>query len=303
MARTLVLLNRRSGTISDLWHDGLTGEIAAWFAEAGMEVTVEAVEPDALATRLPQLAHEAWDNVIVGGGDGTISSAAQHLQNTPSAMGILPFGTLNLAARDIAMPLDPRQAAIALASAVATPVDFLEVNGRPCLCVTILGFYPAMQLRRESYHGQRWWVKALQTVYGTLRSFTKYPAVHFEMREGDRRWTVSTRFAVFANNGYDDVLGILPRKTSFDQGYLTAYISAHKTRLGVARACLAYLFGRARNDPGLMAFQAHDLVVTARRRKSLPIMVDGEIFREPLPLVLHMRPAALRLLIPTAPTP
>jgi diacylglycerol kinase family enzyme len=301
MPGTLVLLNRRSGTLSDRWHPDLPAEIHGWFAAAGMPVEVEAVEPAQLQHRLARLARENWDKVIVGGGDGTVASAAQHLQHSNTALGILPFGTLNLAARDVGMPLDPQLAATALATAVPTLTDLLEVNGRPCLCVTILGFYPAMQMRRESYHGQRWWVKAIQTIVGTLRSFTKYPAVHFEMRDGNRRWTVSTRFAVFANNSYDDVLGILPRKTSLNQGFLTAYISAHHTRLGVARACLAYLFGRARNDPGLLAFQARDLIVTARRRKSLPIMIDGEILRENLPLVLHMRPEALRLLIPTAP--
>lgn len=301
MTRTLVLLNRRSGTLKDLWHDNLVAELRGWLAGAGLAGELEVLEPAALDARLARAAGEGWERVIVGGGDGTIASAAQHLQHTNIPLGILPLGTLNLAARDIGMPLDLQAAIQALARAVPTPVDVLEVNGRPCLCVTILGFYPAMQLQSETYHGQRWWVKAAQLVIGTVRSFTKFAPLQFELRSEAGHWRITSRFAVFANNSYEDVLGILPRKTSLDQGFLTAYVSGHQTLGAIGRGALAYLFGRVRRDPGLLELRARELTVRARRRKSLPIMIDGEILREHLPLVLRIRPAALRLLVPPAP--
>src|SRR6202158_1121475 len=51
------------------------------------------------------------DTVIACGGDGTIHDVIQGLAGTPVALAILPFGTANALAHDLAIPLRPSAAA------------------------------------------------------------------------------------------------------------------------------------------------------------------------------------------------
>src|SRR6266849_7165708 len=51
------------------------------------------------------------DTVFACGGDGTIHDVIQELAGTPVALAILPFGTANALAHDLAIPLRPSAAA------------------------------------------------------------------------------------------------------------------------------------------------------------------------------------------------
>src|SRR5271163_2389002 len=51
------------------------------------------------------------DTVFACGGDGTIHDVIQGLAGTPVALAILPFGTANALAHDLAIPLRPSEAA------------------------------------------------------------------------------------------------------------------------------------------------------------------------------------------------
>ena len=59
------------------------------------------------------------DTVFACGGDGTIHDVIQGLAETPVALAILPFGTANALAHDLALPFRPSEAArVAISGAV-----------------------------------------------------------------------------------------------------------------------------------------------------------------------------------------
>jgi hypothetical protein len=68
-------------------------------------------------------------------------------------LGVLPFGTMNLLARDLGMPADPRAAVAALATAVPRRIDLAELNGRPFHTLSGLGFFSHMARAREEVRG------------------------------------------------------------------------------------------------------------------------------------------------------
>lgn len=61
------------------------------------------------------------DLIIAAGGDGLVGGVTAQILNSGLPLGILPLGTANDVARSIQMPLDPRQAALAIST--GTPID------------------------------------------------------------------------------------------------------------------------------------------------------------------------------------
>ncbi|MFC7552672.1 diacylglycerol kinase family protein [Pseudoroseomonas wenyumeiae] len=104
--RAALLLNPRAGTL--LARPELLAEIPAALRAAGLEVLEigEDAGPD-LEARLEAALALRPEVVVVGGGDGSIRTAAARLAGGPVALAILPLGTLNLLARDMGVPLEP----------------------------------------------------------------------------------------------------------------------------------------------------------------------------------------------------
>jgi len=88
-------------------------------------VVLDATYPVQDPARLPELVAlavaQAYGLIIVGGGDGTISSVVDAFAYTKTVLGILPLGTANSFARGIGIPLD-------LAGAVGVLVDGRETE-------------------------------------------------------------------------------------------------------------------------------------------------------------------------------
>ncbi|NEG69614.1 diacylglycerol/lipid kinase family protein [Bifidobacterium choloepi] len=73
------------------------------------------LDKDGRACALEALANGA-DVVIAAGGDGTVRTVASAMAGSEHAMGIIPIGTGNLFARNMGIPVDDLDAAIAIAT-------------------------------------------------------------------------------------------------------------------------------------------------------------------------------------------
>jgi diacylglycerol kinase family enzyme len=77
---------------------------AAGFAPLG-EFPVD--DPKRLRATLDQALGLGPDLLIVGGGDGTLSSAVKHIVHRDVALGVLPLGTTNNFARSLGLARSP----------------------------------------------------------------------------------------------------------------------------------------------------------------------------------------------------
>ncbi|MBB5235104.1 diacylglycerol/lipid kinase family protein [Deinococcus budaensis] len=76
-------------------------------AAAGLRVQAVAVTtPREAEALLRREVERGAPYVVVGGGDGTLSHAANLLRGTATALGVLPLGTGNTFARSVGVPLD-----------------------------------------------------------------------------------------------------------------------------------------------------------------------------------------------------
>lgn len=87
------------------------------------------------------------------GDDGSASCAANALLRSEKVLGVLPFGALNLLARDLGIQSDPKEAIAALGSAKSHRVDLASVGGRPFHSLSGFGFFSQMARAREEMRG------------------------------------------------------------------------------------------------------------------------------------------------------
>lgn len=297
MARYVLLLNRGSGgNDRGLDANEVSDTVEKVFRQAGHQIRSVQVSPRALDAALGEAIKEAPDGIVVAGGDGTASAAARRLGGSLIALGILPMGTFNLAARDLGVPLEMEEAARFLASATPLPIDVLEVNGYSCLCTTILGFYPQFAdtfERRE--HGGHWWKKTLRLVTGLPRYFSEARPIHLSWR-GDEQGAARTKFSAFVPGRYKASAGIVPARTEFQSGSFTAYVGTQKSAAAAMRGMFDYIFGRQETNPELILFKASKLELLGGKKRDTAVMLDGEILRMSFPMRLEVKPGHLRVL-------
>lgn len=300
--RVTVILNRESGTVMQIGPDEVITGLEQLLAGADHTADVRGVAAAEIGDALAAAVAGDADAVWVGGGDGTVAAAAAAFAGKPKPLGILPLGTLNLAARDVGMPMDWQQAATVLMEAPVADMDLLDIDGRLCFCMAVLGFYPALAMGRPEYHGH-WLVKAVRTLWETARNAATFPPLTLVLQDDENGpgRQHRTRLALLANNDYEDVFGVLPVRRSLDGGYLSVWVSTHRSRLGMAASGVRWVLGRWTEDREVVKLRAGELRVDVKRKRRVPIMLDGELDKIEVPFRARVRPRALRVITPAPP--
>ncbi len=294
-----LLLNRASGgNQRGLDAEEVREMVEAVFIAAGHTLQTSVVEPQNVEPALREFIREAPDGIIVGGGDGTVSTAARLLGGTRIAMGVLPMGTFNLAARDLGVPLEIEDAAKFLSAAKVHPIDVLDVSGHACLCTTIFGFYPEFANIFETRdHGGRWWKKSLKVLTSLPATFSRSRPLLLSWSGDGVKGHARTKFSAFVPGRYEDTAGLVPTRTDFSSGTMTGYVGRHHRPGSAVRGIFDYVVGRQDADPDLEIFKTARVELRAARRKSCTAMLDGEILRLRFPITLKILPEHLHVLV------
>jgi diacylglycerol kinase family enzyme len=291
------VLNREAGTLVSLGPEVVEAGLREILAAIGCAVEILNVTGDKVEETLRLALRSDADAVIVGGGDGTVASAATIFAGQDKPLGILPMGTFNLAARDVGMSTDWKEAATQLVTAPVVEADLLDVGGKLYFCMVVLGFYPALVMGQEEYHGN-WLVKSVRTLIDAARSMATFPPLNLSLKQNGITESHRTRMALIANNDYEDMFGIIPARSSLDAGYFTVYVSKHRTRLGMARSVLAWLLGRWKQDREIISMRTTALEIDVKSKRRLAVMMDGEVDKIVLPFKVSLKPKALRVISP-----
>lgn len=298
MSSYTLLINRASGAGEANSHaEEICATVREIFTGAGHHILASVIDPGKIEEEIKDAIAGHPDAIIIGGGDGSVSTAARLLGGTNIALGILPMGTFNLAARDLGIPLETEAAARFLTTATVHPIDVLDVSGHTCLCTTVFGFYPEFSRIFENRgHGGRWWRKTFKLLAGMPITFGRARPIPLSWKGAGTAGSARTKFAAFVPGRYKSATGVVPARTDFRSGRMTAYIGTHRTAGAAMRGMLDYLLGRHEENERLQVIQSPSLELRAAGRKHLAAMLDGEILRLKLPVHLDILPAHLLVL-------
>lgn len=115
-------------------------EVRRLLDEAGIRFIEPQPELGGTTSEAIERQSDSVDQVIVGGGDGSLNGAAEGLLKTGLPLGVLPLGTANDFARTVGLPLNLAAAVKAIANGRTTQIDLGEANGHLFFNVASVGF-------------------------------------------------------------------------------------------------------------------------------------------------------------------
>jgi diacylglycerol kinase family enzyme len=128
-----------------------------------------------------------------------------------------------------------------------------------------------------------------------------WPGLRLTLEYQDHKRCAITRLLTIANNAYESEGPEFLKRSSLDRGILTAYLSHHRTRLGLFWFSLGLLLHFWQHDRRLEIITTTELTVRGRNRRWLAVSNDGEIRKLSLPLHYTIRAGALKVLAPSVP--
>jgi diacylglycerol kinase family enzyme len=259
----------------------------------GGRVDIRLVRPAYLKDEIERAALSDISTLIVGGGDGSANCAAHALAGSSKTLGVLPFGTMNLFARDLGMPASIEAAIDAIGDARPRRIDLARFNGRHFHSLSGLGFFSQMARAREEVRGHKLG-RLVGVGIAALRALHRTAPFELDIRTADHREHVQALAVLITNNRF----GTDWRRPRLDEGLLEMHIVEHAGALSKLKASANLLTGTWRNDDdtdGIRTIVARHVAIGRKRSRTFA-STDGELRREYIPLRYEMRPGALTVL-------
>jgi YegS/Rv2252/BmrU family lipid kinase len=290
-----VLLNRGGGAV--VADAKIAGKVARALKAAGIDAAVELIEGGDYGARCKAIVERGDPMLIVGGGDGTIGTAASVLVGTVTMLGILPLGTLNHFARDLGIPADLKEAAKVVAARRERRVDVAEMNSHIFINNSAIGLYPLMIIDRDLQRKRRGRSKRLAMLVASLRTLARFGHQRLTLTVNDQKAQVDTPLLFVGNNDYRIELPAAGERKSLEDGELCVMVMRKKTRRGFIAAGIRALFNRSRPDD-MVRLESVERLRVASDRREVAVSLDGEIVRTAPPFDYKIRKKALRVIAP-----
>ena len=295
MKRVAVVTNAKAGAMLDT-PDGWPS-LPDLFSAAGLRADFIPIDSGSLRERMQAAVASRPDAVVVAGGDGTVACAAQIVAGSSIPLGILPFGTMNLLAKDLGLPIGDTAAAVRLLAAW-TPrnIDVGDVNGHVFLCASMLGLPARLGRYREQTRGStmKLWTRM---VWATTRSLMHFVPFRAEADLDGEQVRLDASAATITVNAVAEASGSQFRRVRLDGGTLVLYVMSARGVAGLTGFLLRVFAARWRGHSALREWSTPKLSID-RRGRATRVMNDGELMLLQAPLRYQCRPAALTVLAP-----
>lgn len=293
--RFLFLLNPRAGVQKG---QPLPQLIQQKCEAAAVLYAIEHTRADADYSLLKEkILHGQITDVIIAGGDGTISAVTANLRTLPVNFGIIPRGSGNGLALAAGISKDPGKALDIILNGKAQPVDGFMINGHFSCMLSGIGFdaQVAHDFDRQSKRG--FW-KYTQLTLKNLASIKPYA---FKLKAKNIDLSLKAYFISVANsNQFGNYFTIAP-KASLQDGLLDIVAVEKKNLFSVLLHIAWHIrFGTFTLDfkkrGGITYFQTAELII--QNPELAPFHIDGDGKDTATQFTVKVIPSAYFLLMP-----
>ena len=300
----LVVINRRSGTVRTRGAEAVRDLVKTSLSKTFHPLTIILADGDVVPPIEKALKARTADVVIAGGGDGTISTAAELVMQHGAILGALPLGTMNLFVRALGFSPVLEEALQQLTQAKMQSVDVGVANNRIFLHQVSFGVQPRLARLRERMGYRNRLTKMLSSARALLTLAMAPRPVRVNVLVGNQHVHVTSPVIVVSNN----MLGAkhaasLPEK--LDEGILGVYVLNDTSLRTLMRLARAYLLRQNPPETAILQHSGTSLTIKRRprrlssvkkKRKALLSSIDGEVVLLKNPVHIEIKPKALRVL-------
>lgn len=264
--------------------------------QAGWAYSIQYSREPGGATRIAQEAVDAGtEAVLVAGGDGTLNEAIQAVAGSEAAIGYLPYGTVNIWARELNIPLDARAAAQAMVDGRIEEIDLGIANDRYFLLMAGIGFDGEVVRRAQAVERYKHRFGILPYVAAGLTTVPLYRGADFELRYDGVIRRVQALMLVIGNTRlYGGRFHFTPNAVATD-GWLDLCIVKGRGPLDLLRQSLPLLVLGSVTRADVELLRVRELSVTANRPELLQL--DGELVGA-TPIQFSIAPRSLKAIVP-----
>lgn len=249
-------------------------EVCSKLATAGIEVlaayavdhpgTMRARVREALANRAPM--------IIVGGGDGSLSSTIDDFIGSDTVFAILPLGTANSFAKTLGIPADIDQAIDVIANGVRKRIDLGFVDRDYFANAAAMGMSPliaeTVPPKLKKYLGMAgYMVWALRVAF----KFRPFRLVVDDGKTVHKIWATEARIANGSHHGGVELI----ESAKLDSGVIVVQAVTGKSVFGLAWSWFSVLFKLRSRKLTVTEFRGPKFHLQARPQQR--ISVDGEL--------------------------
>lgn len=286
----LVIYNARSGSQADeQFHDLLKQKSNQYNFE--FEI-FDLDKPDCEGLIRSKIKDYKPELLIAAGGDGTLNIVAKIAPDFDLPVMILPCGSANGMARELAVPNDVAGAYDVLVNYKIRAIDLLKINGHTCVHLADVGLNARIVKRFEQdpKRGLITYAKHLFNEIFLIRS------KRFELRyDGKmiRRKAVSITFANASKYGTGAVIN---PSGKIDDGKFELCIVRPFPRLKIFSLAWKMFRGTLQTSEYFEVIACTEAQV--KHKKGVMLQVDGEVIGKVKQIDISIQPNVLKLLLP-----
>lgn len=253
-------------------------------------------KPDKLESIFKNLNYHSYNGIVVGGGDGTIRTAAQFLIEQPIPLAILPLGTFNVLARSLEHTNDIEKILAMIKNNKTKQIDLGQVNEHIIINHAWIGFYYYILKFREKHKQVLGRNKLLKILFNTWSLFKVFPIYRLTLKIDGITQTRKTCLVYIGNNdSYTNVLDFGERK-SLTSGLLAVTILNCHNRWELFLCMLSILLGKFAKSQFVSQLATDDLTIDTQLNY-INMVIDGELFKLTTPLHFSMNKKKLTVFI------
>ena len=294
--KVLVVLNPVAGTTD---AGSAKDIIVSHCEEQGWEFDIHETEK---GEDLRQLVRSSLKNgvdvVIAAGGDGTVSEVVSGMVGSQVPLGIIPAGTGNNLARDLAIPVDLKAALNLLGNDHFIQVmDVMEVNRQKHYVLNVsVGL--SSQVMKKTKRQEKRRFGFLAYVWHAIESILHTDMYTFRLKVDGKSIRVRASELMIANSKF---MGLQPQLDGVEinpgDGCMDIFIVRSQTFGDYLNLAAAFVLRRKpEEDPTLRHLEARKEIMI-QTDHPVPAQGDGEVFGT-TPVEVRLLPAALRVIAP-----
>ena len=230
--------------------------------------------------------------VIIGGGDGSLSSVVDFFIGTKVVFAFLPLGTANSFARTIGMPLDLDGAIEVVVTGEPRKIDVGCINGDYFLNAAAMGLAP--KVADTVPHGLKRRLGRLGYLVWASWSAANFRAFRVKIEDGKRTvrmWATEVRIA---NGRYHGGIELI-ENADVKSGEIVIQVVTGRSVLKLGWSYFASATKLKARHETVREFVAQKFTLSTRPR--MRVSIDGEVARE-TPLEISAVPDAVTIAVP-----